>query len=86
MNKLKTQTDYPEFCSEVETLSADELKARIVQLQRALEDSENHKDNNEDLKSARSEVSELSAPYRDVKTAVKLKTKYIIELLQEKGE
>lgn len=84
MSNQKTQKEYPDFCHEVDSLGAEALKARIVQLQQTLEESEAHKDSNEELKQLRSQVSELAGPYRDVKKAVKLKTKYIIELLKEK--
>lgn len=83
--KDKVQKSYPDFVQEVDTLTIDQLKARIVQLQQALEESEAHKEANEALASAKAELSELSGPYRDVKKAVGLKTKYIIELLKEKG-
>lgn len=84
--KDKVQKQYPDFVQEVDNLSAEELKGRIVQLQRALEESEEHKEANDVLASARAEVSELVGPYNDVKKAVKAKTKYIIELLKEKGQ
>lgn len=82
--KTKVQKQYPDFTAEVDNLPVEALKSRIVQLQQALEESEAHKEENESLKSARTEVTELSGPYRDVKKAVKLKTSYLIELLKEK--
>lgn len=76
---------HPEFTKEVTSLTTDQLKERVYQLQKGLEESEAHKDANDELKAARANVSELSAPYRDVKAAVKLKTKYILELLDKKA-
>lgn len=76
-------TEHPEFVKEVNKLTKDQLKERVVQLQQGLEESEAHKEDNTDLKNARVIVSELNAPYRDVKSAVKLKTKYILDLLKE---
>jgi hypothetical protein len=76
---------YEGFAAEVETLTAEELKARIVRMQETLGESEAHKEANDSLKEARQAVSELAGPYNDVKKAVKLKTKYILELLKEKG-
>ena len=75
---------HPEFAKEIESLTKDQLKERVYQLQKGLEESEAHKEANDELKAARANVSELNAPYRDVKTAVKLKTKYILELLDKK--
>lgn len=82
--KQDTQKLYPDFVAEVDNLDAPALKARIVQLQQALEESEAHKEENESLKNARAEVSELAGPYRDLKKAVKSKTSYLIELLKNK--
>jgi uncharacterized small protein (DUF1192 family) len=85
MNKEKVQKEYPGFANEVDNLSVPELKERIVGMQKALEESEAHKEENDELKSLRAQVLELSAPYRDVKKAVKAKTSYILELLKDKG-
>ncbi len=84
--KEKAQKDYPDFTIEVDTLSVEQLEDRIVGMQKALEESEEHKENNKDLKASRAAVLELSGPYRDIKKAVRLKTKYILELLAEKGQ
>lgn len=75
---------YPDFVAEVDQLDAASLKARVVSLQQGLQESEDHKEENEALKTARAEVSELSGPYRDVKKAVKAKTSYLLKLLEEK--
>lgn len=85
-SKEKVQKEYADFAQEVESLTVAQLEDRIVGMQKALEESEEHKENNEALKAARAEASELSGPYRDVKKAVRLKTKYILELLAEKGQ
>lgn len=83
--KEKIQKLYPDFVNEVDTLTSDQLKARIVAYQQQLEESETHKEANESLLDARNEVNMLAGPYRDVKKAIGLKTKYIIELLKEKA-
>jgi hypothetical protein len=77
--------EHPDFVQEVDTLTGDQLKARIVQLQQALEESNAHKEANDDLTAAKANVTELNGPYQDVRKAVQLKTKYLIELLKEKG-
>jgi len=76
MNSSKCQKEYPDFASEVESLKPDELKARVVQLQQALQESE--------LALEADEAREFAAPYLDVRKAVKLKTAYILGLLNEK--
>lgn len=84
INITKLQKDYPEFTDEVDKLDATALKNRIVALQEALGESEEHKEANEELKAASTSVQELLGPYRDVRKAVKAKTQYIIELLKAK--
>lgn len=74
-----------EFKEEVDALSVAVLEARITRMQKDLDESEEHKKDNIPLNTAKEEVKELSGPYNDVKKAVKLKTKYIIELIKEKG-
>jgi len=85
-DQTKTQKEYPDFCNEVNSLTSEQLKARIVQLQQALSESEEHKNSNEVLQAAKAEIKELSGPYRDVKKAVKSKTAYILELLRNQGK
>ena len=85
-NSEKVEKEFPDFANEVRGLDGAALKARIVQLQQALEESEAYKEANELLQQARAQVTELAGPYRDVKKAVKLKTKYILELLKGVGE
>lgn len=84
MNSSKCQKEYPDFASEVESLKPDELKARVVQLQQALQESELALEADEALQHARDEAREFAAPYLDVRKAVKLKTAYILGLLNEK--
>jgi hypothetical protein len=84
--KNKVQEEYPEFANEISFLDLPSLRARIVSLQQALAESEEHREANDSLKEARAVVSEISGPYNDVKKAVKLKTKYILDLIKEKGE
>lgn len=84
-SNAKIQKEFPDFCNEVDKLPAEALKARVVGLQQALEESEAHKENNDELHDARAAVQELAAPYRDVKKAVKLKTKYVLDLLKERS-
>jgi hypothetical protein len=81
MSKIK---EYPRFVSEVASLSVEDLKARIVQLQQALEESEEQKESDNDLRDAKHVVLELSEPYKEVKKAVKVKTKHIIDLLKKR--
>lgn len=82
--KIETQKKYPDFTKEVDNLPVEALKARIVQLQQGLEESEQHKEENIAIEQTRAELKELTAPYRDIRKAVKLKTSYLLDLLKEK--
>lgn len=75
----------PQFAETVLGLNAQELKNRIASLASQLQESETHREENAALQQAKDEVKELSGGYNDVRKAVKLKTKYIISLLNEKG-
>lgn len=74
-----------EFESAVLGLSVEQLKARIAQMQKDLDESEEHKLANNALADLKSQVSTIEGPYNDVKKAVKIKTKFLIELIKEKG-
>jgi hypothetical protein len=81
----KVEKEYPEFAEEVAALTADQLNNRLATLAKGLEESEDAKESDEELERAKLLASELSAPYRDVKKAVQLKSKYVIGLLRDKG-
>ena len=74
-----------EFKEEADRKSLTELEDSIVRLQKGLDESRIHKEENIALRNAKDEVAELSGPYNDVEKAVKIKTKYMIELMKEKG-
>jgi hypothetical protein len=79
------QTDYPEFASEVAGLSIDQLNNRLATLAKNLEESETAKEDDPALEDAKNLASELAAPYRDAKKALRAKSKYVIGLLKDKG-
>lgn len=79
------QAEFPEFVGEVSGLTADQLNNRLATLAKNLEESETAKEEDEELEEAKLTASELAAPYRDAKKALRVKSKYIIGLLKEKG-
>lgn len=79
------QKDNPEFASEVASLSVEHLDARLAQLAKDAQASEEAKEADEELTAAKAQSIDLGAPYRDVKKAIKLKSEYIISLIKEKG-
>lgn len=83
--EAKVQKDMPEFTSEVDGLDIQTLKNRIATYARELSESEECKENDDELKSATVELKELGAPYREVKKAVATKTRYLLSRIKEKG-
>jgi len=81
----KVQSEFPEFVSETGGLSADQLNNKLATLAKYLDDTETAKENDSDLEQAQAVASELSAPYKEAKKVLKMKSKYVIELLKEKG-
>jgi len=81
----KVQKEFPEFTDEVDRLDVQALKNRIATYASELSESEDHKENNEALKDAQSEVKLITGPYSDVKKAVAKKTRYLLSLIKDKG-
>lgn len=81
----KIQEEYPEFAEEVIGLSSEQLDSRLATLAKNLDETETAKENDRQLEDAQGLVSELSGPYKDARKALKLKSKYVIHLLKEKG-
>lgn len=81
----KVQGEFPEFADEVASLGIDELNTKLASLAKGLEESEQAKESDEELAKTRELATELAAPYKDIKKAVNLKTKYVISLLRDKG-
>jgi len=72
------------FVEEIARLDVDSLKGRIVQLQNAKEQNEEFK-KSQGYMDAKAQYDEVAGPVRDTNTAIKNKTKLIIEALREKG-
>ncbi len=83
--EAKVQKEMPEFALEVAKLDVQALKNRIATYARELSESEDQKENDDDLKSAILQAKEMGAPYRDVKKAVATKTRYLLGLIKDKG-
>jgi hypothetical protein len=82
---LKVQKKFPEFANEVNGLSVDDLSARISRLAQADADNSEARENDNELAEASARHSELKAPYEDAKKAIKLKSRYLRNLIKEKG-
>jgi hypothetical protein len=75
----------PEFVMACEGLSIEQLDSRLAGLAKDAESINEAKENDTDLAAAKETASSLGAPYRETKKAVKLKTKYVLQLIKERS-
>lgn len=83
--RVIVQKQFPEFPEVVDGLSVDELEKRLSQYAKEQESIQDAKEADEALEQAKEQVSEYSAPYNDAKKAVRLKMRYLIALIGDKG-
>lgn len=83
--KEKVQKEQPEFVAEVESASVEQLDARLAQLAKDIEAVNDAKEADEELEQAREKASQLAAPYSESRKALQAKSRYIVELLKDKG-
>lgn len=83
--RTKAQKQIPDFVEVVDALGLPDLEKRLNTLAKQAEEVESAKESDEALEDAKNAVSELGAPYRDAKKEIRLKTRYIIQLIGEKG-
>lgn len=83
--RLTIQKQFPEFPEVVDGLSVDELEKRLSEYTKRNEATDAAKKRDGALNTAKDQVAEYSAPYKDAKKANNLKIKYIIQLIGEKG-
>lgn len=82
--KIKEQ--FPEFMEEVQSLKVEELNARLAQAAKDAEAVAEAKAEDNALQTATDHAKELGAPYREAKAALKLKTKYLCQLVKERQQ
>jgi hypothetical protein len=87
--KEQIETDNPDFVAEVVGLSVDELNARVAKLAADTEEVqqslEKASEEGGPIYDARAVLKELTGPYNDSKKALRLKTRYLVQLIEEKG-
>lgn len=74
------------FVDEVKTASEQRLRDLVVQLSKEIEEIEDHKESDPELKSLKEQLKELSAPYRDAKANKRNGLKYVLLVLEERGK
>jgi hypothetical protein len=78
--------EYPGFASEAESMSESELRARLSNMAIELAETEKAQEDDAWLESAKTQVAELSAPYRETKKAIQLKSRYVALVLEQRGK
>lgn len=81
----KVAKDLPEFADAVVGLSVDELNARLSQCAKDAETIRDQKEEDEELEQARAQVAEFAGPYNEGLRITRLKIRYLISLINEKG-
>jgi len=83
--KQKVQEEMPEFANEVAGLAVSDLNNRLAKLAKDAEANEQAQEDDEELEQTRAQASEMAAPYKEAKKAIRLRSRYIIALIKEKG-
>lgn len=79
------QKEMPEFADECNSLSVSDLESRLSQCAKDTEATRDAKEGDEELEEAQACATGLGAPYRDAIKALRLKSRYLIALIKEKG-
>lgn len=83
--KEKIESDFQDWADMVKAMSISELDSTILRFAKYREEIEESFKNNPKLKEVRDLKSDLEAPFKENLKHNKMKTKYLIMLLNEKG-
>lgn len=75
----------PEFKSEVDSASTEDLKQRIVSMQKDLEDVNTFLKTNEKLEQLREQLKEAEGPSKETKKSLNNRTKMVLKILTDRG-
>lgn len=79
------QKEYKDFAGDVDRLSVAELETRLNMYAKRAEEVEDAREADEELERTSDLLNELRAPYKDAKKEIRLKSRYLISLIKEKG-
>lgn len=89
MDSFKAKRDvekkYPSFVEETNGMSVSDMNARLNKLVKNNDEIQTAMDENQKINEAKELLKELKGPYTDGIKENKLKIKYLIELIKEKG-
>jgi hypothetical protein len=86
MFQLRKKLKDDDFIQELEAMSHDELRERIVQCELNIHDVERAVESDEELKKLSLKRKELSAPYAEAKKRQQFIERYCTCLLEQKGK
>jgi len=81
----QVEKEYPDFVAVVAGLSVEDLDKRLSDYAKEQENALKAQEEDTELESTKEKLKELKAPYNDVKKALRLKMRYLIKLIEEKG-
>lgn len=81
LKQLPTQ-----YADDVNGFDRDRLRGEIIKSEVALHEVRVAEGNDDELTREKEKVKELAGPYRDAKKAQTAKIKYLLHLLEERGE
>lgn len=81
----KIKEDHPEFFDACQTLTESDIDARLAQMAKDSEAVSEAAANDKELKETKDKASYLGAPYREAKNVLKLKLRYLVKLLKDRG-
>jgi hypothetical protein len=79
------QKEYPEFAATVDGLSVADLEKKLSTYAKEQEKVIEAQERDVGLEDAKAKVSELSGPYNDAKKAIRIKMRYLIAIIRDKG-
>ncbi len=77
--------EFPQFVEECQALSVEELDARLTTFAKSREEVQDTKDADEGLEDAQAEARSLSAPYTEALKSIRLRSRYLIAIIKERG-
>ena len=76
----------PGYAEDIAGYDKSRLQAEVLQSETNIRQVETEKENDEKLNGAKSLVKDLAGPYRDAVSAQRAKIKYVLHLLDERGQ
>ena len=76
----------PQFLENIQSAAKENLDGKIVELTKYQEEISEAKKADPDLQRLQEQVRFANAGYRETQGAIKLKIKYVVELLKSKGQ